>query len=59
MGSKIPVITKAIKTKTIKFENNKFIVPEENIELNKEDILISYIARSEKPVLSDEKATLV
>ena len=57
MGSKIPVITKAIKTNTIKLENGKYIVPdgEEKIVLNKEDILVSYIAKDNRPVMSDEQ----
>ena len=37
-------------------EDGKYIVSgEEQIVLNKEDILVSYIAKSDKPVLSDEK----
>ena len=57
MGSKIPVITKAIKTGTIKLENGKYVVPdgENTIVLNKEDILVSYIAKDNKPVMSDEQ----
>lgn len=56
MGSKIPVITRAIKSGNIKLEGDKYIVSgDETIELNKEDILVSYIAKSDKPVLSDDK----
>jgi len=56
MGSKIPVITKAIKSGNIKLENNKYIVSgDETIELNKEDILVTYVAKDNKPVLSDDK----
>ena len=56
MGKMIPIITKAIKAGNIKLEDNKYIVSgEETIVLNNEDILVSYIAKSNKPVLSDDK----
>ena len=56
MGQKIPVITRAIKSGNIKLENGKYVISgEETIILNKEDILVSYIAKSDKPVLSDDK----
>ena len=56
MGSKIPVITKAIKAGNIQLIDNKYVVSgDEEITLNKEDLLITYIAKSEKPVLSDDK----
>ena len=56
MGSKIPVITRAIKSGNIKLVDGKYVVSgEEEIVLNKEDILVSYVAKSDKPVLSDEK----
>ncbi|MBR2909891.1 MAG: isoleucine--tRNA ligase [Clostridia bacterium] len=56
MGSKIPVITRAIKSGNIKLVDGKYVVSgEEEIVLNKEDILVSYVAKSDKPVLSDDK----
>ena len=56
MGSKIPVITRAIKAGNIKLEGDKYIVSgDETIVLDKADILVSYIAKSDKPVLSDDK----
>lgn len=56
MGSKIPVITRAIKSGNLKHVDGKYIVTgEEEIVLNKEDLLVSYIAKSEKPVLSDDR----
>ena len=55
MGSKIPVITKAIKTGNIKLENGKYhITGDEEMTLDKQDILVTYIAKSDKPVASDE-----
>ena len=56
MGNKIPAITKAIKTNNLKMENGKYVAycDTETITLNKEDILVSYTAKSGKPVLSDE-----
>ena len=54
MGSKIPVIMKAIKTGNMKFADGKYhIYGEEEMELNKEDILVSYKAKSNMPVMSD------
>jgi len=59
MGKMIPVITKAIKSGNIKFVDNKYVISgEQEIVLNKEDILVSYIAKSDKPVLSDEKVVV-
>ena len=56
MGSKIPVITKAIKTGNIKLVDNQYHVDgDEQLVLNKEDILVTYIAKSDKPVASDER----
>jgi isoleucyl-tRNA synthetase len=56
MGSKIPVITRAIKSGNIKLVDGKYIVSgEEEITLDKEDILVTYVAKSDKPVLSDDK----
>ena len=57
MGNKIPAITKAIRTNNLKLENGKYVAycDDETILLNKEDILVSYTAKSGKPVLSDEK----
>lgn len=56
MGSKIPVITKAIKTGNIKLENGKYhITGDEEMTLDKQDILVTYIAKSDKPVASDER----
>ena len=56
MGSKIPVITKAIKTGNIKLENGKYhITGDEEMFLDKQDILVTYIAKSDKPVASDER----
>jgi len=56
MGSKIPVITKAIKAGNIKLDGDKYIISgDETIVLDKADILVSYIAKSDKPVLSDDK----
>ena len=55
MGSKIPVITKAIKSGNIKFENGKYVIfGDETIELSREDILVTYVAKDNKPVLSDD-----
>ena len=54
MGSKIPVIMKAIKTGNMKLADGKYhIYGEEEMELNKEDILVSYKAKSNMPVMSD------
>lgn len=57
MGSKIPAITKAIRTNQLTLENGKYIAKcdDETIVLNKEDILVSYVAKTGRPVLSDEK----
>ena len=56
MGQKIPVITRAIKAGNIKLEEGKYVVTgEETIVLSKEDILVSYVAKDNKPVLSDDK----
>ncbi len=53
MGNKIPVITRAIKSNNIKLVNDKYVVSgEEEIILNKEDILVSYTAKNNMPVLS-------
>lgn len=59
MGSKIPTITKAIKTGNIKFTNNKYVcMGDEDIVLDKEDILVSYVAKNNMPVLSDENVVV-
>ena len=59
MGSKIPLITKAIKNNSLKFDGDKYIVEgEETIVLNKEDLLISYIAKSNVPVLNDDSVVV-
>lgn len=56
MGSKIPVITKAIKNGNLHFDGTHYIADgDEKIILNKDDILVSYNAKTDKPVLSDEK----
>ena len=55
MGNKIPVITKAIRSGNIKLVGDKYVCSgEEEIVLNKEDILVSYIAKNNMPVLSDD-----
>ena len=53
MGNMIPVITKAIKTNTLKFDGKNYFVSEANLTLNKEDILINFIAKGDLPVFSD------
>jgi len=53
MGNMIPVITKAIKTNTLKFDGKNYFVSEANLTLNKEDILINFVAKGELPVFSD------
>ncbi len=59
MGKMIPVITKAIKSGNIKLVDGKYqITGDVNLELNKEDILVSYIAKDNKPVLSDESVVV-
>ncbi|MBQ9790606.1 MAG: isoleucine--tRNA ligase, partial [Clostridia bacterium] len=59
MGSKIPVITRAIKSGNLKHENGKYIVSaEEEIILDEKDILVSYIAKGGKPVLADDKVVV-
>ena len=59
MGSKIPVITRAIKSGALKHENGKYIVmAEEEIVLDEADILVSYIAKGGKPVLADDKVVV-
>ncbi len=56
MGSKIPVITRAIKSGNLVYKDGKYYVRgEEEICLNKEDILVSYIAKNNMPVLSNEE----
>ncbi|MBQ7884659.1 MAG: isoleucine--tRNA ligase [Clostridia bacterium] len=56
MGNKIPVITKAIKTGNIKLDGGKYYIDgDEQLVLNKEDILVTYVAKSDKPVASDER----
>ena len=57
MGNKIPAITKAIRANQLTLENGKYIAKcdDETIILSKEDILVSYVAKTGKPVLSDEK----
>lgn len=55
MGSKIPVITKAIKTGNITYQDGKYNVGgDEPMTLDKQDILVTYVAKSDKPVASDE-----
>ena len=54
MGNKIPVITRAIKSNNFKFENGKIrIFGDEEILLNKEDLLVNYLAKNNVPVVSD------
>lgn len=54
MGSKIPVITKAIKENKLIFDGvNYTIETEPDLKLNKEDILVNYMAKDDMPVLSD------
>ncbi len=54
MGSKIPVIMKAIKTGNMKLVDGKYhISGDEEMILEKEDILVSYKAKSNMPVMSD------
>ena len=59
MGKMIPVITKAIKTGNMEFKDGKYFVHgETELVLEKEDILVSYIAKDNKPVLSDESVVV-
>ena len=59
MGSKIPVITKAIKSGNVKLADGKYVcMGDEEIVLNKEDILVSYIAKNNMPVLSDDNVVV-
>ena len=59
MGSKIPVITRAIKSGNLKKVDDKYVIlGEEEIVLSKEDLLVSYIAKSDKPVLSDDSVVV-
>ena len=59
MGKMIPVITKAIKSGNIEYKDGKYYVTgETELVLNKEDILVSYIAKDNKPVLSDESVVV-
>ncbi len=54
MGSKIPVIAKALRENNYKLVNGKYeIYGDQTIVLNKEDILINYIAKGDMPVVSD------
>ncbi len=54
MGNKIPVITKAIKENELTFNGNNYTIKNDNsIVLNKEDILVNYLAKNDMPVLSD------
>ena len=59
MGKMIPVITRAIKSGNMKFIDGKYhISGEVELVLEKEDILVSYIAKDNKPVLSDESVVV-
>ena len=53
MGQMIPVIQKAIKENTLQFNGIQYFVSEANLTLNKEDILVSFIAKGDLPVFSD------
>ena len=54
MGNKIPVITKAIKENELTFNGTNYTIKNDNsIVLNKEDILVNYLAKNDMPVLSD------
>ncbi len=53
MGSRIPEITKAIKSGNLTAKGDKYIVCGTDIVLNKEDILVNFIAKDNLPVLSD------
>ena len=54
MGSKIPVIMKAIKTGNMKLVDGKYhISGDEEMILEQEDILVSYKAKNNMPVMSD------
>jgi len=59
MGKMIPVITRAIKSGNMKLIDGKYhISGEVELVLEKEDILVSYIAKDNKPVLSDESVVV-
>ena len=59
MGKMIPVITRAIKSGNIKFSDGKYYVTgETELTLDKQDILVSYVAKDDKPVLSDDSVVV-
>lgn len=60
MGSKIPVMTKALKENKIKLVNGKFELygDNETIVLNKQDILVNYTAKDNLPVFSDGESVV-
>ena len=54
LGNKIPMITKAINSGKIKFNGTDYeIDADEKLTLSKDSILVSYIAKNNCPVLSD------
>ncbi len=54
LGNKIPLILKEINSGKIRFENGFYYIgANDEYKLNKEDILVSYDAKSNKPVSND------
>ena len=53
MGSRIPEITRAIKSGNLKFDGKNYIVGGTDLVLSQKDILVNFVAKGNLPVLSD------
>ena len=59
LGSKIPMVTKALREGKIKLVNGKYeIYGDEHLTLNKEDILVNYTPKDNLPVFSDGESVV-
>ncbi len=60
LGSKIPLVVKAMNSGNVKFDGKNYVItlPDEVLTLDKQDILVSYTAKNNRPVLSDENVVV-
>ncbi len=59
LGSKIPMVTKALRENKVKLANNKYqIMCDEPLTLNREDILVNYTPKDNLPVFSDGESVV-
>ena len=60
LGSKIPLVVKAMNSGKIKFDGEKYVVSldGEELTLDKQDVLVNYTAKNNHPVLSDENVVV-